>query len=100
MYDFTMKKYILIILVFFSCLSLFAASSGKLLDEWNKLSEDEKWLCLLTEPFLCSRNMSLTTVNPGPENGGAESIRCLEQDWGLYSKQDIFNIIDRYERGR
>ena len=46
-----MKKTLLLFTLFFLCFSLFAASYNKMLKEWNSLSEDEKWLCLLTEPF-------------------------------------------------
>ena len=94
-----MKKFILIIVVFFLCLSLFAASSSKILKEWNKLSEDEKWLCLLTEPFLGAKNMSLTTVNPEPKNKGKKSRDFLENGWNLHCKQDVLNLVDRYKKG-
>lgn len=95
-----MKKFILIITAFFLCFSLFAASSNKALDEWNKLSEDEKWLCLLTEPFLYAKGVSMISVNPEPENAGEKSRNILERDWKLHSKKDIIAIVERYKNGQ
>ena len=95
-----MKKFVLIITAFFLCFSLFAASSNKALDEWNKLSEDEKWLCLLTEPFLYAKGVSMISVNPEPENAGEKSRNILERDWKLHSKKDIIAIVERYKNGQ
>ena len=97
---FIMKKFILIITAFFFCFSLSAASYNKMLKEWNSLSEDEKWLCLLTEPFLSPKNLSLTTVNPEPGKNGRYSIGALEDNWGLHSKNDVLNLVERYKQGK
>ena len=78
---------------------MFAASYNKMLNEWNALLEDEKWLCLLTEPFLGTFNMSTTTVNPEPKNKGRNSRRYLENDWKLYTKQDILDLVQKYKNG-
>ncbi len=94
-----MKKTLLIFAIFFLCFSMFAASYNKMLKEWNGLSEDEKWLCLLSEPLLTRFDMSTTTVNPEPKNKGKKSRNFLENDWGLHSKQDVLNLIARYKSG-
>ena len=94
-----MKKFVVIFMLIFLCFSLFAVSSNKALDEWNKLSEDEKWLCLLTEPFLGTKNMSLATVNPEPKNKGKKSRDFLENGWKLYSKQDVLNLVYKHKMG-
>ncbi len=90
-----------IAVVIFICLgfSLFAASSSKMLEEWNKLSEDEKWLCLLSEPYFSPQKISQTTVNPEPQNNGKISKAFLEKDWELHSKEDVLNLIERYKNG-
>ena len=93
-----MKKFLSVLIFLFLCFSLFAASSGNVLAEWNKLSEDEKWLCLLSEPFLNYYNISRTTVNPEPQ-GAVKSTNILENDWGLYSKNDVLNCITNYKAG-
>ena len=94
-----MKKTLLLFTLFFLCFSLFAASYNKMLKEWNSLSEDEKWLCLLTEPFLSRFDMSTTTVNPEPKNKGKKSRNFLENDWKLHSKNDVLNLVARYKNG-
>ncbi len=95
-----MKRIAVVCIFLCFCISLFAKSSNQMLKEWNALSEDEKWLCLLTEPFFCAKGMSLTTVNPEPGGGKKQSKDFLEKDWKLHSKKDILNLIERYENGK
>ena len=94
-----MKRIIVVCIFLCFCLALFPKSSKQMLKEWEALSEDEKWLCLLTEPFLGAKEMSLTTVNPEPRNGGLRSRDFLENGWKLHSKEDILDLIERYENG-
>ncbi|MCQ2579081.1 MAG: DUF1266 domain-containing protein [Treponemataceae bacterium] len=93
-------KRIAVVVFICLCFSLFADSSSKMLEEWNRLSEDEQWLCLLTEPFLSPKKMSLTTVNPEPKNNGKNSKNYLESSWKLYSREDVLNLVEKYENGK
>ncbi|MBO4728240.1 MAG: DUF1266 domain-containing protein [Spirochaetaceae bacterium] len=74
-------------------------NAAKMLKDWRN-EDDGKWLCLLTEPFLGARNMSSETVNPEPKNKGRNSRKYLEDDWKLYSKRDILNLVERYQNGK
>ena len=90
-------KRIAVVIFICLCFSLFADSSSKMLEEWNKLSEDEQWLCLLSEPFLSPKKMSLTTVNPEPKNNGRNSKKILENSWKLHSKEDVLDIVEKFK---
>ena len=81
-------------------LALFAAPASKVIEEWEMLSEDEKWLCLLSEPFVCAQKQSLTTVNPEPKNKGRVSKGHLQNGWNLHSKKDVLNLVDKYKNDK
>lgn len=83
--------------------SLFADSSSKMLEEWNKLSEDEQWLCLLSEPLMEQNKLSITTVNPEryvPFGSKSVSRFILGDSWNLYTKSDVLQILNDYRLKR
>ena len=92
-----MKKFLIILMFFSFGLAVFAQSSAQ--KEWDKLSQDEKWLCLLTEPFLSPKGLSTTTVNPEPQGEPVYALEALEKDWELYSKDDVLNLLEKYRNG-
>lgn len=94
---FIMKKFLIVFIFLSFGLALFAQSSSQ--KEWNKLSEDEKWLCLLTEPVFSFYDISRTTVNPEPQGTPVHAIEVVENDWGLYSKDDVLNRLANYRNG-
>ncbi len=85
----------------FICLGfvLFADASMQMLESWNRLSEDEKWFCLLSEPFLGFYNVSQTTVNPEPQGTPVNAIEVVEKDWGFHSKNDVLKTLENYRKG-
>ena len=92
-----MKKFLIILMFLTFSFSVFAQSSAQ--KEWDKLSQDEKWLCLLTEPVFSFYNVSRTTVNPEPQGEPVNAIEVVEKDWGLYSKDDVLNRLENYRKG-
>lgn len=91
-----MKKFIIILMSLTFSLALFAQSSAQ--KEWDKLSQDEKWLCLLSEPYLYDENLNMTTLNPEPQ-GGEIIKKWLENDWNLHSKNDVLNLVEANKKG-
>ncbi|MBR4826190.1 MAG: DUF1266 domain-containing protein [Spirochaetaceae bacterium] len=92
-----MKKFLIILMSLSFSLSVFAQSSAQ--KEWDKLSQDEKWLCLLSEPFLSFYNVSQTTVNPEPQREPVNAIEVLEKGWDLHSKNDVLALLEKYRNG-
>ncbi|NLK45162.1 MAG: DUF1266 domain-containing protein [Treponema sp.] len=94
-----MKKIALLIVFFCLCITLFANVSSKMIEEWQMLSEDEKWFCLLSEPLMEQNSLSITTVNPEryvPIGSKSASQSILENSWELFSREDVLNIIESY----
>ena len=88
--------FIIILMSLTFSLALFAQSSAQ--KEWDKLSQDEKWLCLLSEPYLYDENLNMTTLNPEPQ-GGEIIKKWLENDWNLHSKNDVLNLVEANKKG-
>ena len=92
-----MKKFLIILMSLTFSLSVFAQSSPQ--KEWEKLSQDEKWLCLLSEPFLSFYDVSRTTVNPEPQGETVHAVEVLEKGWDLHSKNDVLALLEKYRNG-
>ena len=92
-----MKKFLIVFIFLSFGLALFSQSSAQ--KEWDKLSQDEKWLCLLSEPFLSFYNVSQTTVNPEPQREPVNAIEVLEKGWDLHSKNDVLALLEKYRNG-
>ncbi len=85
-----MKKLIFTLLFTLACAAIFsAAPTKKDFDEWNSLTEDERMLCLLTDPYVSDDGLKTTSVNPEPVNKGKKSIDRLNNGWGAYSRKDV-----------
>mgnify|MGYP003294625394 CR=1 FL=1 len=62
-----MKKLIFSLLFTFACTAIFAiAYTAKWNEEWEKLTEEEQWFCLLSEPLTERNALSIISVNPEP----------------------------------
>lgn len=95
-----MKKIALLIVFFCLCITLFANVSSKMIEEWQMLSEDEKWFCLLSEPLMEQNSLSITTVNPEryvPIGSKSISQLILEDSWELFSKEDVLIKVEEYK---
>ncbi len=64
---------------------------------WNKLSDDEKWFCALSEPFIQGYSLSVVTLNPEEGiSGDSRSASILEAVWNLHSKDDVLDFVKKY----
>lgn len=94
-----MKKIGVVCVFIFLSFALFADASSVMLESWNKLSEDEKWFCLLSEPLIETNQLSITTLNPEkfiPAGKRSISQQLLEDSWDLYSREDVLAIANDY----
>ena len=94
-----MKKIGVVCAVICLCFALFADASSVMLESWNKLSEDERWFCLLSEPLIETNQLSITTLNPEkyiPAGKRSISQQLLEDSWDLYSREDVLAIANDY----
>ncbi len=98
-----MRKLIIALLLFCSVAAGFAANTASLLDEWKKLTEEEQWFCLLSEPLMAQNDLSIVSVNPEPyvqEGRKSVSQDILEKEWNLYSREDILMQAEDFLEGK
>ena len=70
---------------------------NELLKSWNKLSDDEKWFCALSEPFIKGYSLSVTTLNPEEDIAtDSRAASILEVLWNLHSKDDVLDSVEKY----
>ena len=70
---------------------------NELLKSWNKLSDDEKWFCALSEPFIKGYSLSVTTLNPEEDIAtDSRAASILEVLWNLHSKDDVLDFVEKY----
>ena len=94
-----MKKVGLVFIFICLSITLFAEATIAMLESWNKLSQDEKWLCLLSEPLMEQNDLGITTLNPEkyiPVGKKSVSQQILENSWNLYSKEDVLQLVEDY----
>lgn len=97
-----MKKLIFTLLFTLAFAAIFAAAPTKKdFDEWNRLTEDEKMLCLLTEPFLFGRlGLKTSSLNPEPKKNISVSDLALYNGMNINSKRKLYDYIDKYMNGQ
>ncbi len=97
-----MKKLIFTLLFTLAFAAIFAAAPTKKdLDEWNSLTEDERMLCLLTEPFLFGRlGLKTSSLNPEPKKNISVSDLALYNGMNINSKRKLYDYIDKYMNGQ
>ena len=72
-------------------------ASNELLKSWNKLSDDEKWFCALSEPFIKEHSLSVATLNPEENvSDNSKSASILKAVWNLHSKDDVLDFVEKY----
>lgn len=100
-YDiYTMKRIAVVFMFICFSFAIFADTSSKMLESWNRLSETEKWMCLFSEPLMEQNKLNITTVNPemymlGGSMGLSQSL--LENWWDLHSRDDVYALIEQYK---
>lgn len=99
-YDiYTMKRIAVVFMFICFSFAIFADTSSKMLESWNRLSETEKWMCLFSEPLMEQNKLNITTVNPemhmlGGTMGISQSL--LENWWDLHSRDDVYALVEQY----
>ncbi len=98
-----MKKLIFALLFTFACTAIFAiAYTAKWNEEWKKLTEEEQWFCLLSEPLTERNALSIISVNPEPfvpEGKQSHSQGILENSWQCFSKEELIATAEEFWNG-
>lgn len=79
--------------------NLFESDPRQMYESWKRLSQDERWFCLLSEPLIEMNSLSVATVNPErfiAKKSKSVSQTILENSWKIFSKDDVIQTAESF----
>lgn len=76
-------------------------STKRRANEWNKLSEDKRYICAFSSNLIELNNQYFEYLNPAPfsKNNDSKSQSILKNSWSCTSKEEVFAQVADLEAG-